>query len=150
MVMTPHKNHLKTKKSAYLMPNFSPTNVLRVPSGFFFGCLCFLLTSCFLSTGPHATESAVIRPELLLLLFYSRLQQLHHLKRLRLFGVRLHGAELAELRSPNQRVAGMHDGATPSLRGNQKKERELPYSFFRVNIVPWHGEKRWFRGFWTF
>ena len=36
--------------------------MLRVPSGTFFGCLCFLLTSCFLSTGPHATESAVIRP----------------------------------------------------------------------------------------
>ena len=36
----------------------------------------------------------------------------------------------------------MHDddGATPSLRGNHKKERELPYSFFRVNIVPRNGE----------
>ena len=61
--MTPF---LKTKNFAYLLPK-ETKNVKRVegsgPSGIIY--CCFLLTSCFLSTGPHATE---YRALLLLLL----------------------------------------------------------------------------------
>ena len=66
-------------------------------------------------------------------LFYSaelQLLELHHLKRLR---SRWECWGCCLLRSPNQRAGMLNsdDGATPSLRGNHKKEREgLAILFF--------------------